>query len=137
MIRKKQVDRAFIGLIWMVEPTEEGPNQVNIKEPKAKWRQDLPPSIKAALEEYDDVFPDDLPPGLPPVRRGFEFKIELENDTPPVHRPIYKLSPLELQEAKEQIQSMLKHGFIRPSQSPYGAPVLFAPKKDGGLRYFY
>ena len=40
-----------------------------------------------------------------------------------------------LQEAKEQIQSMLEHGFIRPSQSPYGAPVLFAPKKDGGLHF--
>ena len=135
MIRKRQVDRAFIGLIRMVEPAEEGSNQVHVEEPRTKWRQDLPPSIKAVLEEYDDVFPDDLPPGLPPVRRGFEFKIELEDDTPPVHRPIYKLSPLELQEAKEQIQAMLEHGFIRPSQSPYGAPVLFAPKKDGGLRF--
>ena len=90
----------------------------------------MPPEIKAVLEEYDDVFPDDLPLGLPPLRRGFEFKIELEDDTHLVHRPIYKFNPLELQKAKEQIQSMLEHGFIRPSQSPYGAPVLFAPKKD-------
>ena len=96
MIKKKQVDRAFIGLIRMVEPTEEGSSQVYIEEPRSKWRRDLPPSIKAVLEEYDNAFPDDLPPGLPPVRRGFEFKIELEDNTPPVHRPISKLSPLEL-----------------------------------------
>ena len=103
MIRKKQVDRAFIGLIRMVEPTEEGSSQVHTEEPKSKWRQDLPPSIKAVLEEYDDVFPNDLLPRLPLVRWGLEFKIELEDDTPPVHRPIYKLSPLELQKTKKQI----------------------------------
>ena len=72
----------------------------------------MTPKIKTVLEEYDDFFPNDLPPGLPPIRRGLEFKIELEDDTPPVHRPIYKLSLLELQEAKEQIQVMLEHGFI-------------------------
>ena len=66
---------------------------------------------------------------------GHEFRIDLEDDTPPVHRPLYKLSPLELEEVHKQIQYMLEHGFIRPSDSPYGAPVLFAPKKDGGLRF--
>ena len=69
------------------------------------------------------------------MRHGHEFKIDLKDDEPPVHRPIYKLSPLDLTEAKKQIQYMLEHGYIRPSQSPYGAPVLFAPKKDGGLRF--
>ena len=64
---------------------------------------------------------------------GHEFKIELQDDTPPIHRPIYKLSPLDLDEAKKQIQYMLKHGYIRPSISPYGVLVLFAPKKDGSL----
>ena len=48
---------------------------------------------------------------------------------------IYKLSPMELAEAKRQIEYMLEHGIIRPSQSPYGVPVLFAPEKDGGLRF--
>ena len=54
---------------------------------------------------------------------------------PPVHRPLYKLSPIELAEAKKQIEYMLEHGFIRPSDSPYGAPIIFALKKDGGLRF--
>ena len=55
---------------------------------------------------------------------------------PLVHRPLYKMSPLELEEAKKQIESMLEHGFVRPSDSPYGALVLFVPKKDGSL-WFY
>ena len=86
-------------------------------------------------EEYADIFPKYLPKGLPSKRLGHEFKIDLEPDTKLVHRPIYKLSPLELHEAKKQIEYMLKHGFIRPSESPWGAPVLFAPKKDRGLRF--
>ena len=45
------------------------------------------------------------------------------------------MSPLELEEAKKQIESMLEHGFVRPSDSPHGAPVLFVPKKDGSLRF--
>ena len=66
---------------------------------------------------------------------GHEFKVELEDNTPPIHRPIYKLSPPELEETRKQIQYMLEHGYIRPSISLYGAPVLLAPKKDGGLRF--
>ena len=69
------------------------------------------------------------------MRQGHEFKIDLEDDVPPVHRPLYKMSPLELDEAKKQIESMLEHCFVRPSDSPYGAPVLFVPKKDGSLRF--
>ena len=59
---------------------------------------------------------------------GYEFKIELEDNTPPIHKPIYKLTPLEFEEAKKQIQYMLEHGYIQLLISPYGAPVLFAPK---------
>ena len=102
---------------------------------KPKWDQALPSPIRAVLEEFDDVFPQDLPLGLPPVRQGHEFKIDLDDDMPPVHRPLYKMSPLQLEEAKKQIESMLEHGFVRPSDSPYGAPVLFVPKKDGSLRF--
>ena len=132
-IRKRRIkeDTVFLGLIQKVqEPTE----QVDVaKQYKGKsdlgavhvWREDMPECIKAVLKEYNDIFPQDLPPGLPPVRMGHEFRIDLEDDTPPVHRPLYKLSPLELEEAHKQIQYMLEHGFIRPSDSPYGAPVLF------------
>ena len=104
---------------------------------KPKWDQALPSQIRAVLEESDDVLPEDLPLGLPPVRQGHEFRIDLEDDVPPIHRPLYKMSPLELDEAKKQIESMLEHGFVRPLDSPYGAPVLFVPKKDGNLRVLY
>ena len=93
------------------------------------YREDMPKCIKAVLKEYSDIFPQDLPPRLPPIRIGHEFRVDLEDDTPPVHRPLYKLSPLQLEEAHKQIQYMLEHGFIRPSDSPYSALVLFALKK--------
>ena len=69
------------------------------------------------------------------MHEGHEFKIDLENEVPLVHRSLYKMSPLKLEEAKKRLESMLKHGFIRPSDSPYGALVLFVPKKDGSLRF--
>ena len=87
------------------------------------------------LEEFDYVFPQDLPLGFPPVREGHEFKIDLEDEVPPFHHPSYKTSPLEVEEAKKQMEDMLEHSFIRPSDSPYGALVLFVPKKDGSLRF--
>ena len=47
------------------------------------WREDLPTEIKAVLNDYKDVFPKDLPPGLPPICKGHEFKIELKDDARP------------------------------------------------------
>ena len=73
--------------------------------------------IKVVLEDYEDIFP--------LVRMGHEFIIDLEDNMPPIHRPLYKLNLLELEEAHEQIQYMLEHGLIRPSDSLYGATVLF------------
>ena len=52
------------------------------------WREDLTAEIKAVLDEYEVVFPKDLPPGLLPICKGHEFKIELEDDLPPVHWPL-------------------------------------------------
>ena len=97
-------------------------------------REGLPEEIWKVCEDYADILPKDLPKGLPLKRLGHEFKIDLEPEAKPVHQPIYKLSPLELEEA-QKIEYMLEHGFIRPSDSPWGAPVLFALKKDGGLRF--
>ena len=137
MLKRKEVERAFLGIIRLVEEQLKGMDapKESTTTRKPKWDQALPSSICAVLEEFDDVFPQDLPPRLPLVREGHEFKIDLEDEVPPVHRPLYKMSPLELEEVKKQIESMLEHGFIRPSDSPYGAPVLFVPKKDGSLRF--
>ena len=134
----REVQRGHPVFVAMVRPAHEVDTveqEAGGTDEQQMHHSEMPAEIKAVLEEYKDVFPSDLPPGLPPVRQGHEFRIDLEDDTPPVHRPIYKLSPRELDEAQKQIQYMLDHGFIRPSDSPYGAPVLFAPKPGGGLRF--
>nr|GFC75592.1 putative nucleotidyltransferase, ribonuclease H [Tanacetum cinerariifolium] len=79
--------------------------------------------------EFPDVFPDELP-GIPPVRE-VEFNIELIPGAEPISKAPYRMAPVELKELKDQLQELLKRGFIRPSVSPWGAPVLFVKKKDG------
>ena len=80
MIKNRTIDRAFLGSVRLVETCTEGSENVPKEEFKEKWRQDLPDAMKVVLEEYDDVFPADLPPGLPPIREGFEFTIHLDDD---------------------------------------------------------
>ena len=82
--------------------------------------------------KYEDVFPDELP-GLPPQRDVY-FCIELHPGTSPISMTSHRMAPVELQELKVQILELLGKGFIRPSTSPWGAPVLFAKKKDKTLR---
>ncbi|KAK8655193.1 hypothetical protein V6N13_107783 [Hibiscus sabdariffa] len=81
------------------------------------------------VREFPDVFPEELP-GLPPDR-DVEFEIETYSDSAPVSMAPYRMAPKEL---KVQLQELLDRGFIRPSSSPWGAPVLFVKKKDGSLR---
>ena len=82
--------------------------------------------------EFLGVFHEDLP-GLPP-RREIQFEIELAPRTEPVSRAPYRMAPAELKELKIQLQELLDLGFIRPSYSPWGAPVLFVKKKDETLK---
>ncbi|MCF7184024.1 hypothetical protein L3H42_11035, partial [Corynebacterium sp. MC-13] len=93
-----------------------------------------PPTLQSVpvVNEFPDVFPDELP-GLPPERE-VEFAIDLLPDTQPISIPPYRMAPAELKELKEQLRDLLEKGFIRPSTSPWGAPVLFVRKKDGSLR---
>ncbi|XP_057779901.1 uncharacterized protein LOC130998501 [Salvia miltiorrhiza] len=74
------------------------------------------------VREYQDVFPDVLP-GLPPNRQ-LEFTIDLEPGAAPISKAPYRMAPAELQELKLQLQELLDMGFVRPSASPWGAPVL-------------
>ena len=102
LMRSKMMTGAFLGYIREVEEEEsvvleaQGGTEV-----KPKWDQALPSEVRAVLEEFDDVFPQELPQGLPPVHQGHEFNIELEDNQPPANRPLYKMSPLELGEAKK------------------------------------
>jgi RNase H-like domain found in reverse transcriptase/Reverse transcriptase (RNA-dependent DNA polymerase)/Integrase zinc binding domain/Chromo (CHRromatin Organisation MOdifier) domain/Retroviral aspartyl protease/Integrase core domain len=94
---------------------------------------DTPPKIFHLLNEFKDVFPEEGPPGLPPQRTTMHA-IPLLPNAQPQFRPMYRLSQLERREVERQIAELLKKGWIEPSISPWGAPILFAPKKDGGLR---
>jgi hypothetical protein len=75
------------------------------------------------VQEFPDVFPDDLP-GMPPERA-----IELQPSTTPIAKAPYKMAPVEMKELKIQLQRLLDMGYIRPSTSPWGGSALFVEKK--------
>ena len=83
------------------------------------------------VEEFLDVFSEDLP-GLPPDR-VFEFSIDVISGTAPISKAPYQMAPMELAGWKKQLQEYLDKGFIRPTVSPWRAPILLV-KKDGSRR---
>jgi hypothetical protein len=84
------------------------------------------------VSEFPDVFPEELS-SMPP-NREIEFVIELVPGTAPIFKRSYRMAANQLAELKEQLQELLDKGYIRPSASPWGAPVIFVLKKDGTLR---
>ncbi|XP_073132184.1 uncharacterized protein [Henckelia pumila] len=86
------------------------------------------------VREFLDVFPEELP-GMVPDRE-IEFEIQLEPGAAPISKAPYRMAPAELKELKEQLQELLDKKQIRPSASPWGAPVLFVKKKDGSMRLY-
>jgi hypothetical protein len=84
------------------------------------------------VSQFPDVFPEELP-GVPPDRK-IEFVIELVPGTTPIFKRPYRMVVNQLVELKEQLQELLDKGYIRPSASPWGAPVIFVLKKDGMQR---
>ncbi|GJT33893.1 putative reverse transcriptase domain-containing protein [Tanacetum coccineum] len=105
--------------------------QVRVKEnkdeSKEKRLEDVP-----TVREFLEVFPEDLP-GLPPIRK-VEFQIDLVPGAAPVALAQYRLAPSKMDELSTQLQELSDKVFIRPSSSPWGAPVLFVKKKDGSFR---
>jgi predicted aspartyl protease len=83
------------------------------------------------LKEFEDMFQE--VPGLPP-KRDIDFSINLMPGAAPISKAPYRMSTLELKELQLQLEELLKKGYIHPSVSPWGAPVLFVKKKDGTLR---
>ncbi|GJY71008.1 putative reverse transcriptase domain-containing protein [Tanacetum coccineum] len=135
--RQQQNRRHEAGRAYDVTPSKNGRYisrgcqvfmiQVMEKKSDEKKLEDIP-----VVKEFPDVFPEDLP-GLPPVRQ-VEFQIDLIPRAAPVARTPYRLAPSEMQELSNQLQELTDRGFIRPSTSPWGAPVLFVKKKDGSFR---
>jgi hypothetical protein len=84
------------------------------------------------VSEYPDVFPEEL--SCMPPDHEIEFVIELLSGTAPIFKKPYRMATNQLVELKEQLQELLDKGYIRPSASPWGAPVIFVLKKDGTQR---
>ncbi|GKF49690.1 hypothetical protein Tco_0142941, partial [Tanacetum coccineum] len=97
------------------------------KKSDEKRLEDIP-----VVREFLEVFPEDLP-GLPLVRQ-VEFQIDLIPGATPIARAPYRLAPSEMQELSDELQELADRGFIRPSTSPWGAPILFVKKKDESFR---
>ena len=118
---------------------ETGPKKdiITVAERERQVLESVPSSFRKDLgnliKEYRDIFPEKLPKGVPPLRE-VQHHIEIELGSKPPYRPPYRLGPAEQDELEEQIKDLLAQGFIQPSCSPYGAPVLFVPKKDGRWR---
>nr|GEW41100.1 putative reverse transcriptase domain-containing protein [Tanacetum cinerariifolium] len=84
------------------------------------------------VKDFLEVFPEDLS-GIPPAQK-VEFQIDLVPSDAPVARAPYRLAPSKMNELAEQLQELSNKRFIRPSSSPWGAPVLFVKKKDRSFR---
>jgi hypothetical protein len=84
------------------------------------------------VNEFPIVFPEELP-GMPPDR-DIEYEIELKPGTAPIYKTPVRMTTPELADLNEHIKELLEKGFIHPSSSPWGAPMIFVPKKDGTHR---
>ena len=93
-----------------------------------------PTKVPAEYSDFADVFSPDLASELPEHTGINNHAIELVEGQQPPYGPIYSLGPVELETLKAYIETNLANGFIRPSKSPAGAPILFDRKSDGSLR---
>jgi hypothetical protein len=117
-------------LEFVVEPvvTAKGDaNHVKVNQLDASQESEM-----LVVNEFPDIFPEDLS-GMPP-NWDIEFVIELKPYTTPIYKIPFRLTTPELVELKEHIKELLEKGFNHPSSSPWGAPVIFVPKKDGTQR---
>ena len=90
----------------------------------------LPSSVVSLLQEFEDVFPDEVPDGLPPIR-GVEHQIDFVPGASIPNRPAYRSNPEETKELQRQVSELMKKGHVRESMSPCAVPILLMPKEGG------
>ncbi|GBG64197.1 hypothetical protein CBR_g40897 [Chara braunii] len=114
--KEKLEEQVFVACVRpVIEPTEE---------------KSMDPAIAKLLEEFKDL----TEPPIGVVPRPIQHRIEIEPGSRTPKGAVYRISPRELEELRKQLDELLEKGWIRPSSSPFGAPVLFVPKKKGELR---
>ena len=93
----------------------------------------LPSVVVSLLQEFEDVFPEEVPHGLPPIR-GIEHQIDFVPGASIPNRPAYRSNPEETKELQRQVEELLEKGYVKESMSPCAVPVILVPKKDGTWR---
>ena len=94
---------------------------------------EVPSSVKTLLQDFQDMFPPNVPNGLPPLR-GIEHQIDLIPGASLPNRPAYRSNPQETKEIQRQVDELISKGWVRDSMSPCAVPVILVPKKDGTWR---
>nr|GEV19478.1 hypothetical protein [Tanacetum cinerariifolium] len=122
----KKVVRISYGNKMLIVKSDKGVTRLK-KKSKEKRLEDVP-----VIRDFLEVFPEELP-GLP-LSMKVEFQMDLVSRAAPVAHALYRLAPSKMRELSVQLQELLEKGFIHPSLSPWGAPVLFVKKKDGSFR---
>ncbi|GJX40904.1 putative reverse transcriptase domain-containing protein, partial [Tanacetum coccineum] len=125
------ISTAFSSLIDIIPTTLDHGYDVELADGKDKSKEKRLEDV-LIVQDFPEIFPEDLP-GIPPTRQ-VEFQINLIPGAAPVARAPYRLAPSEMKELSDQLKELSDKGFIRPSSSPWGAPVLFVKKKDGSFR---
>ncbi|KAH9724657.1 hypothetical protein KPL70_007565 [Citrus sinensis] len=117
---RPKADNILPGLGWVMT------NELNFS---------LPSAIVILLQDFDDVFPNEVPNGLSPIR-GIEHQIDFIPGATILNRPAYRSNPEETKELQRQIEELLAKGYVRESMSPCAVPILLVPKKDGTWRMY-
>jgi hypothetical protein len=105
-----------------------------IENESSKRNSSVTPAFMAPMiNEFSDVFPEELPERIPPTREQAKLHIDT-SDATPIMGPTYRMSPKELDCLKSQLEDLVDKKMIRPSASAWSSPVLFVRKKDGTLR---